>query len=150
MLPVTRGRLGRSEGVKALLVLVALAFLGCGEAASPQPARLEVWETLPGMPRYIEGSIGFLRIESVDSGEVLAEGPVTDPSAARGKVSLFSSQVAPGEYRVASHQRPCNGNCSYLDPPVDRCSATVRVEGDAVRATVVLAQSGGCEIRLGR
>ena len=150
MLPVTRGRPGRSEGVKALLVLVALVFLGCGEAASPQPARLEVWETLPEMPRYIEGSISFLRVESVESGEVLADGPVSDPSAERGKVPLFSAMLEPGSYRLLSHQRPCDGNCSLLDPPVDRCSATVRVEGDAVRATVVLAQSGGCEIGVAR
>ena len=135
--------------MKALLVLLALAFLGCGEAASQEPpARLEVWETLPEMPRYIEGSLAFLRVESVETGEVLVDGRVTDPSAERGKAPLFSASVAPGEYRVASHQRPCNGNCSYLDPPVDRCAATVRVGGDAVRATVVLAQSGGCEIRV--
>jgi hypothetical protein len=134
--------------VAFVLVLVGLLVAGCGwGGGSSQPARLEVWETLPPMPRYIEGSVGYLRVESVATGDVLVDGAVTDPRRERGKAPLFSAMVEPGEYRLASHQRPCNGNCSLLDPPVDRCDATVRVDGAAVKVTIVLAQRGGCEIR---
>jgi hypothetical protein len=79
---------------------------------------------------------------------VLVDGRVTDPARERGKAPLFSVLAEPGEYRVLSHQRPCDGNCSLLDPPTDRCETTVRVDGAPVRATVVLARSGGCEIRV--
>jgi len=131
------------------VAVAAMALAGCGEAASQQPARLAVWERLPPHPWYIEGTVAFLHVESVESGEVLVDGPVTDPSRERGKAPLFSAAVEPGSYRLLSHQRPCQGNCSMLDPPVDRCKTTVRVDGP-VTATVVLAQEGGCEIRLGR
>ena len=68
----------------------------------------------------------------------------------RGRSPLFSEMVEPGEYRLESHQRPCDGNCSLLDPPVDGCEVPVRVDGAPVRATIVLAQAGGCEIRVAR
>ena len=43
-----------------------------------------------------------------------------------------------GLYRVESFQRPCDGNCSLLDPPTDRCSRRVRVyAGESARVRIV-------------
>ena len=137
-----------------LPVLLTLGLLaGCGGSAAPggaEPAaRLVVREELPPQPRYIEGSLSFLRIEAA-GGEVVFDGPVTDGMQVRGRYPLVERPLAPGDYRVVSHQRPCQGNCSLLDPPADRCERTVRLEpGATLTATVVLAPEGGCEIRLG-
>ena len=99
------------------------------------------------MPRYIEGSLSFLRVTR--GGEVLTDGPATDGRHVRGADAPFSRAVEPGDYQVVSWQRPCDGNCSLLDPAVDRCEATVHVRpGETLTATVVLAQRGGCDVRL--
>jgi len=118
-------------------------------ALSAQPdGRLVIRETLPPMPRYIEGSISFLRV--THGKEVLVDGRVTDGVSVRGRVPVFSRAVEPGDYRVVSYRRPCDGNCSFLDPPVDRCEATVHVPGgETLFATIVLAQEGGCTIPSG-
>ena len=137
-----------------LLVTAALAALaGCGTAEAPSgaepAAHLVVREVLPLQPRYIEGSLSYLRVEAV-GGEAVVDGPATDGTQVRGRDPLLERPLPAGEYRLVSHQRPCQGNCSFLDPPTDRCERTVRLEpGATVTATVVLAQEGGCEVRLG-
>ena len=48
-------------------------------------------------------------------------------------------RLPPGRYVVISFQRPCAGDCSLLDPPVDRCARRIRVLSGGlteVRATV--------------
>ena len=118
-------------------------------AAGGQPdGRLVIRETLPPMPRYIEGSVSFLRVTR--GADVLVDGPVTDGVSVRGREPVFSRAVEPGEYHVVSYQRPCDGNCSFLDPPTDRCEKTVRVpSGETLFATIVLAREGGCAIPAG-
>ena len=71
-----------------------------------------------GLP-YIEGSMSYLKI-------VATAGRVVLPRRAQG---AFRVRLRPraGLYRVVSFQRPCDGNCSLLDPPTDRCSRRVRV-----------------------
>ena len=138
--------------VRLLLAAGFAVLAGCGSEASEPPreasgGRVVVWETLPPQPVYIEGSLGYLRVEAVGTGAVLVDGRVTDPNEARGTAPLFEETVEPGEYRLESHQRPCSGNCSMLDPPADRCAATLDVEpGATVTATIQLAQTGGCSI----
>jgi hypothetical protein len=132
-------------------MLVAAALAGCGSeddvaggGAGAGSARLVVREAPPAAPIYTEGSLAFLRLERVDTGEVLARGRAGN--GADGE-PLFDSVVAPGRYRLVSHQRPCDGNCGYLDPPVDGCETTVSVgPGESLTATVIPAR-GGCSVR---
>jgi hypothetical protein len=124
---------------------------GCGapEAGAEPAAGLVVREELPPMPLHVEGSLSFLRVDG-PGGEVVFDGPATDGMQVRGRDPLLERSLPAGEYRIVSHQRPCQGNCSYLDPPTDRCERTVRLEpGATLTATVVLAQQGGCQIRPG-
>lgn len=136
-----------------LVVVVAAAVLlapGCGGTGAGDergPGRLVVMETLPPRPVYIEGSVSFLRVERSDSGEVIADGAMTDGEQPRGDAPLLSRELEPGEYRILSFQRPCHGNCDYLDAPTDRCAAVADVvAGRVLTATVVLHQRGGCTI----
>lgn len=132
-----------------VLMIVSAAVAAISAGGGPQAdGRLVIRETLPPMPRYIEGSISFLRV--THGAEVLVDGRVTVGVSVRGRVPVFSRVVEPGDYRVVSYQRPCDGNCSFLDPPVDRCAATVHVPGgETLFATIVLAQEGGCTVPSG-
>lgn len=100
------------------------------------------------MPRYTEGTVSFLRVEN-DDGDVIVDGPMTNAYQSRGRGHpIFNRRLEPGEYRLVSHQRPCQGNCEQLDPPTDRCEATVDLaSGKTLLATVVLGQEGGCTVR---
>jgi len=133
--------------------LIAAALLaGCGEdapRAAPDgaAARLIVRETLPRQPIYKEGTVAFLRIERLRSRTLVIDGPVTGRGFVRGRTPLFDRSLAPGAYRLVSYQRPCDGNCGYLDPPTARCEATVELEaGDIRTVTVVLDVHGGCRV----
>jgi hypothetical protein len=89
---------------------------------------------------YIEGSVSYLRLKH--GGRVVARRSGSGP---------IHTRLHPhgGLYRVVSYQRPCDGNCSTLDPPTDRCSKRVRVyagETSAVRA--VTRPGNGCTIRV--
>lgn len=127
------------------LALLAVLFTACGEerpaAQRDVPdGRLVIRESLPPMPRYIEGSVSFLRVVRTQDGSVVVDGPMRNKP-------LLDRAVAAGDYQVVSYQRPCDGNCGLLDPPVDRCEATVRVTGGHTRtATVVLGRHGGCTV----
>jgi len=60
-------------------------------------------------------------------------------------------RLAVGKYWVGSYARPCDGNCSYLDQPRDRCSRHVVIRGgETLRATVRITVGRPCSIRLTR
>lgn len=138
----------------ALIAVGLVAMLaGCGTEQSggaQQAARLVVLESLPPTPRYTEGSVSFLRVQRTGSDDVIVDGAVTDGRQVRGQEPLISRSIEPGEYRLVSYQRPCQGNCEQLDPPADRCRAMLRLDpGATLTATIVLGQSGGCRVRQG-
>jgi hypothetical protein len=55
-------------------------------------------------------------------------------------------RLAPGRYVVTSYQRPCDGNCGYLDPPTDRCRTTVTLAADDdIVLNVEFAPGQGCQ-----
>jgi hypothetical protein len=86
---------------------------------------------------YIEGSFSYVKVS--DAGGVVFEGRMTN--------DRFQRDLAPGIYTVASYQRPCDGNCGYLDAPTDRCSREITVETGAVEDVHVTVRPGsGCEI----
>ena len=92
---------------------------------------------------YIEGSISFLRVRDA-RGEL-----VVDESAARGLRWRVRRRLPAGRYRLTSFERPCDGNCSLLDPPTDRCSRRIKVIAHGrtgVRATV--RPGRGCRLRV--
>lgn len=134
----------------ALISLACLLFAGCGDEMLGEQgaARLVVREELPAEPRYMEGSLSFLRLQATGSSDVVVDGPMTTGQQARGKEPLLDTNLEPGEYRLVSYQRPCQGNCDRLEPPTDRCRTTLRLEPkESLTATIVLADDGGCTIR---
>lgn len=134
--------------MRSLLVLalsVALASSGCGEAetqqAPPTSATLSVQQVLDTSGAlYIEGSLGYLRL--VDAGGSTVFEKRLDPE----KLAV-SREVPAGEYVLQSWQRPCDGNCGYLDPPTDRCDATLTLAPDSdVHVMITLRPANGCEM----
>ena len=88
---------------------------------------------------YVEGSIWHLRVVGSAGDAVLDQDLKTD------HVSL---QVTVGRVRLESYERPCDGNCGYLDPPTDNCSGSVTAEaGATVKVNVTLKPGQGCTIR---
>ncbi len=128
-------------GAAAASVLVA----GCGAGGDAgEPGRLVVRESLPGVPIYVEGSVGFVKIERGD--EVVFDSHFPRSGARGGHV--LERQLEAGEYRVASYQRPCNGSCDLLDEPTDGCETVISVDaGETVTATVVVSADGSCTVR---
>ena len=134
--------------MKATL-LIALALLGaaCGSSAAPgtdgtvsAPAdgRLVVTEQGKEPCCYVEGYIRFLRIES-GSGTVF-DGRWEDGTA-------FTRTLPAGEYRVTRYLRPCDGNCTLLDPPSERCSIRIPVGGPGETHLRALPQAlGSCRL----
>lgn len=86
---------------------------------------------------YIEGAIYYLRAER--QGRALT----------RKLGATTTVRLAPGWYRLRSWARPCDGNCGYLDPPTDRCSAGVRVRAGRTTRIRITARAGTpCKIAL--
>jgi hypothetical protein len=91
---------------------------------------------------YIEGQISYLIVRDA-AGESVVEHEFTGSNAANPVIDVH---LPAGSYEVESYQRPCDGNCGYLDPPTDRCvdSVVLPPDGD-VFLTVEFAPGEGCE-----
>ena len=128
-----------------LIALALLAVPGCGQSGSPAdappPATLgleQVTDMTGGL--YVEGSLGYVRLEDADGGKVFEE--QLDPDRPES-----THDVPAGDYVLKSWQRPCDGNCGYLDPPTDECqSALALPSGEHVRVTITLRPGHGCSI----
>jgi hypothetical protein len=125
-----------------LLLLTGCAQDRTGTRAPVDPAtgRLVVHKALAGPPVFIEGSLTRLRITAQDGRRVDAGSPGTSLDA-----PLFARALPAGAYTVRAVERPCDGNCGYLDPPVTstRCTVAVHVEpGRATHVDIVLAIEG--------
>jgi hypothetical protein len=132
---------------RALVIGVALALLvgGCGgggdKKAEPSggAGSLRVKHVVDGSQGlYAEGSIWHVRV--VDSnGSAVLDKKLADDSVS---VSLDA-----GTYTLESEELPCDGNCSNLDPPADRCSQELTVDaGQELAATITLKPGHGCTI----
>jgi hypothetical protein len=114
-------------------------------AGPTRPAgHLVIREVLVGHSRFVEGSVGFVRIERPSGRKVLTRRlPLDDPR--------ITVPLRPGRYRLKSWQRPCDANCGTLDPPTDRCSRMLTIRsGERLRAIIRLNPATGCVIRLRR
>lgn len=128
--------------LRALVIALVLADASATAAHAPlRPAAVRVTQIFVGPGRYIEGSFSYLRVGRIGGGYALQRRLVGYP---RASVRL---SLAPGRYRLRSWQRPCDGNCSVLDPPIDRCSGDFRVTaGRAMTATIRVTPTRGCRI----
>ena len=105
-----------------------------------QPAKLHVRQEWVGTGLYIEGSYSYVRVEQ-------GEKNVVQTRLRGGKTPETTLRLDPGSYRLVSFQRPCDGNCGYLDPPTDQCSRGIEAKAGAlVEATVRLSPGDGCTI----
>ena len=114
-------------------------------AGPTRPAgHLVIREVLVGHSLFVEGSVGFVRIERPSGRKVLTRRlPLDDPR--------ITVPLRPGRYRLKSWQRPCDANCGTLDPPTDRCSRMLTIRpGERLRAIIRLNPATGCVIRLRR
>jgi hypothetical protein len=113
--------------------LVALAFPATVVAA---PGTLDYRERLDASRGvYTEGSISFVRVRDARGAVVVRR------RTARPRFRM-RRKLPPGRYRVVSYQRPCAGNCTLLDPPVDRCARRVRVLSGGRTEVRVTARPG--------
>jgi hypothetical protein len=129
-------------------LVAALAVAGCGQetnppGSSPPPSKLSVRQVLDmsgGL--YVEGSLGYVRLVD-ENGSTVFEKQL-DPEKPK-----LSRDLPAGEYVLQSWQRPCDGNCGYLDPPTDRCDSNVSLpENGEARVTITLHPGKGCDIRV--
>src|SRR5688572_27326623 len=117
---------------RVVAALVALTVSACGAYERPsggdRVGRLVVQKSLAGGPIFIEGSITHLRIVRQD-GEVIIDDlrPVDTLDT-----PICDSSMPPGSYDLSAVERPCEGNCGMLDPPVraTRCNLEVLIKPD--------------------
>ena len=136
----------RNVGVKVRTSTVVLGIsllVGCGstkpQATNSRPAMLRVKQVMVPGSLYTEGSFSYVRVER--DGQEIAKVKLEDSRA--------ELRLDEGSYRLISFQRPCDGNCGLLDPPVDRCERSVQLLADeTLHVKVVLHQRGGCTMRI--
>lgn len=123
---------------RLLPACVAVTVAGCGDGERPreperESGRLVVQKSLADHPIFIEGSVTHLRI-SGETGAEIVDGlaPVETLDA-----PLLDRPVPAGAYRVVAVERPCQGNCGTLDPPVDATRCELEVTVDAAGTTRV-------------
>jgi hypothetical protein len=96
----------RQAGVLALLV----AALTASNAAAASGVQVRVSYEMTGI--FTEGYVWFASLDHAKPTRVTTRSVVLP--------------AGPGKHVLRVFIRPCDGNCSFLDPPQQRCSATVR------------------------
>ncbi len=93
---------------------------------------------------YTEGSQSYLTVAAATGGRDTVEYVVMNPEH-----PVYSKPLAPGRYTITSWQRPCDGNCSNLDPATDRCHSTISMPSNGpMFLSIVLTPGRGCRIVL--
>jgi D-alanyl-D-alanine dipeptidase len=126
----------------ALCAVAAVAALAASLAYAQAPrGKLDFRRVLSGP--YIEGSISFLRVR--DARGVL----VVNESGSHGLRWRVRRRLPAGRYRLTSFERPCDGNCSLLDSPTDRCSRRITIIAHGRTGVGVTVRPFlGCRIRV--
>lgn len=138
--------------VAFVLGLAATALsAGCGgggayNATSADAAELRVvllWDESGGL--YAEGARSYISVETPTGEQRLELELMPTAKGHEGSVRLD-----PGEYRLLSWQRPCDGSCDSLDPPTDRCSVPFTVAPRTPTLAEIQVRAGeGCTIEVG-
>jgi hypothetical protein len=99
---------------------------------------------------YGEGAYSYVRIENQDGEELIeAQFPLDGERLdANHSASTTTVQLERGSHRLVSFQRPCDGDCGSLDPPVDECSREVTVRNRPVEVTIMVQPGEGCAIEV--
>jgi zinc D-Ala-D-Ala dipeptidase len=126
---------------RTLVTAVALAAAAVPAAAEAAPGTLDFQQSTARRPLYVEGAVSFVRVRDA-AGETVVGRRVRHRPRFR-----MVRRLQPGRYKVVSYQRPCDGNCSLLDPPTDRCARRIRILSGGLTAVSVRVHPGrGCRI----
>jgi zinc D-Ala-D-Ala dipeptidase len=91
---------------------------------------------------YVEGAVSYVRVRGI-RGKLIIAKRVNRPRF------RMKRRIGSGRYRVISFQRPCDGNCGFLDPPTDRCVRRMRVLSGGLTEVAVRVRPGrGCRMTL--
>jgi len=71
---------------------------------------------------YTEGAVATYRLTDAQGNRV--------PPTSVDETEQTYADLPRGDYKLWAAQRPCDGNCSVLDPPQDGCVETLTVTGD--------------------
>jgi D-alanyl-D-alanine dipeptidase len=124
--------------VTSMLALAAPSALAQGSTGELDFRRVL---ELSGGP-YIEGSVGFLRVVDRQGTPVVEE----STQSVRWRVKR---PLPAGRYRVTSFERPCSGNCLFLDMPRERCSRRIRIlAGGRTGVRSIVRPGRGCRMRV--
>ncbi len=124
-----------------LAVVAALVALPATADAAPGTLDLrQSFNSSRGL--YTEGAVSYVRVRGIRGKLILAK---------RVNRTRFRMRrrLASGRYRVISYQRPCDGNCGFLDPPTDRCARQMRIlSGGLTEVSVRVRPGRGCRMTL--
>jgi len=139
----------------ALAVLVCIAA-GCADdkrpaaatsstTSAPQALDVRVVQTIDeSAGLYIEGSVPYIAVATPDGEELLRARLEFEEDSIETTIRLD-----PGEYVLTSWQRPCSGNCGYLDPPTDYCTEDIVLSPqEPAQIEIVLRAGEGCTMTL--
>jgi hypothetical protein len=131
--------------VRVLVIAVLVAAAGTAASGATGSTLHVVEVRAAGTPLPVEGALPYIRVSRENGTTVV-----------RRRLNLTRKQpwadvpLAPGRYRLQSWQRYCNGNCSRLGPPTDRCGGWFRINrAQTLKATVTVTYGSGCRIRFG-
>jgi hypothetical protein len=94
----------------ALALIVATAVVAARADAAPPKIKVRVSNEMTAV--FIEGYVWFVRLDRTKWKRVTG--------------SSIMLSASPGRHVIHALVRPCDGNCSVLDPPLKRCAAVVR------------------------
>lgn len=138
-----------------IVAVVAGGLFGDGGSDSPGPAgppgetgRLVLTKSLVRGPIYVEGSVTAVLVEREADGEFVVDElrPVETLD-----VPLLDIELPAGRYIVRTAERPCNGDCSQLDPadpqtrvdPRTRCTVPVDIRPGATTTVRIALDANG-------
>ena len=116
--------------MKAAVAVAVLAAMLAGVASAAPPPRIRVQLANEMTRIYIEGFVWFASLDRAR------------PTPVEGKSVVL--RAGPGRHLLRVYLRPCDANCSTLDPPGQRCSMVVP-QG---RRAVYHLRDDGCTITL--
>jgi len=101
---------------------------------------------------YPDGFVSEIRVYQEPDGGRVHEDRLPDP-VSTGSSTLTSTlnvRIRPGEYRLVSFQRPCDGDCASFAGPKDRCGVLIQPSPlEPVVVTVRVRPDEGCRIKVG-
>jgi D-alanyl-D-alanine dipeptidase len=127
--------------VRHAALLCSIAALALPAGASAARGTLDYGQMIDtSRGTYVEGAVSYVRIRDA-GGRVLLESQYPGRRLRRA--------LPEGRYGVRSFQRPCNGNCSVLDPPTDSCSRRFKIVPHGRTLVRVTVRPGrGCTMRI--